>query len=162
VRARGGYRIIDEPTGSRLSQYAVKPFWPLLSLMFCGGLVAWPWFVLNGHALQSATRRRELAWAVAGLLGTSAIVGAGIWLFVWLGIPPRYVRYLMLVGIAWKLTAAYMIQASQERSADLHEYFGGTLRQGWAVLIGGFLLQSQLAIFVVESPLWMTVLAGLM
>lgn len=154
--AQGGYRIIDEPTGGRLADWAVKPMWPLLGLMFGGGFLAWPWFIFNAWALSSATRRREVAWAIAGALGPPLIVLAGIYGMIAAGFETGVGRYVMLVGIGWKLLAAYMIHATQERSAELHSHFGGETRSGFIPLILGFIGRAALARAVADSP-WLAV-----
>jgi tetratricopeptide (TPR) repeat protein len=71
------YRIIDEPSPSSLARVAVKPFWPLLASMLGGTWLAVPWFILNGFALGSPTRRREAllaALAVGGALALAMLV----------------------------------------------------------------------------------------
>jgi hypothetical protein len=158
--AQSGYRIIDEPTGGRLGDYAVKPMWPLLGLMFGGGLLAWPWFIFNGFALSSATKRREIAWAIAGALGPPLLIAGGIWGLIALGVPDGGGRYMVLVGIGWKLLAAYMIHGTQERSAELHMHFGGETRSGFIPLIVGFAGRTALLSALGDSPLLIVGLSG--
>ena len=67
------YRIMDEPSPSSVARWAVKPFWPLLATMMAGTWLGAPWFVFNGFALGSPTRRREIVLALVALLGSAAL-----------------------------------------------------------------------------------------
>ena len=68
------YRIEDEPQPGAMAQVAVDPLWPLLGLMFVGAWFSWPWFVVNGFAVGSPTRWRELAWVIGGFVVSAAII----------------------------------------------------------------------------------------
>lgn len=133
------YRIIDEPAPSALSKLAVKPAWPLFALMFAGPWLAYPWFVLNAFAIGSMGRWRQLAWAAGGFLGAGllfagvvALVGGGV-------IPKEAARYAMIAVMLWKLLAGYMLYIAQAPSFELHQYFGGAVRNGmFVLLIGAF------------------------
>lgn len=67
------YRIVDEPSPSALGRFVVNPVWIVLAgmLLPAGIQEAQPlallWFVFNGIALSSPTRRAEILWALAGL-----------------------------------------------------------------------------------------------
>src|SRR5688500_16070714 len=67
------YRVVDEPHPSGLSQWAVRPLWPLFAQMLAGAWLSWPWFVLNAFALGSATRKREAMYIGAAGLGSVLI-----------------------------------------------------------------------------------------
>jgi hypothetical protein len=138
---RQGYVIEDEPSPSRLSHLTVKPLWPFLATMLAGGWFALPWFLLNGHAIGSATRKREIVTALVGFAGA-----AGIWLlvahFFSIGLlGERYLPYLALLVPACKALTAYQLHDMQARSFELYEYFGGHSRNGVGALIAGMLLR---------------------
>ncbi len=150
------YRIQDEPSPGGLAHLAVNPVWALLAVMFGGAGLSWPWFVLNGMALGSPTRRQELGWAVGGLVGSLVIV---------LGISSLAasdllgnlgVRYALLGLTVWKLAISYWLYMLQARSFHLYEYFGGQVRNGAVVVIVGYFLIQQL--FAKLPELWVIIL----
>ncbi len=73
------YHIPDEPRPAGLAHMTVNPFWPLLCVMFVGAGFSWAWFVLNGIAMGSPTRRRELWIAIGGLLGNAVLLIGVSW-----------------------------------------------------------------------------------
>lgn len=106
---RGGYHVVDEPMPGRLAESVVSPSWCLFAVMFGGTWLSWPWFVWNGFALGSPTRRREAVWAAAGF------VGAVAYLFV-LGflldeglLPDAAAPYGLLLLSTWKVTVSYLL-----------------------------------------------------
>jgi hypothetical protein len=133
------YLIIDEPAPSAVSKLAVQPMWPLFALMFAGAWLAFPWFVLNAYAIGSIGRARQLAWAAAGFLGTAllflglvALVGAGV-------VPGGAAPYALLCVVLWKIAVGYALYVGQSPSFELHQYLGGSVRNGMlAVLVGAF------------------------
>lgn len=131
------YRLPDEPKASGLSRWAVQPFWPLLGMMVGGAWLAWPWYVLNGFAMGSPTRRRELLLVVAGLAVIPLPVsGAGLLLLAgwdrdWV------VQITGLLVILWKLGISYWLYALQSRTFELYRYYGGAVANGGLPLIIG-------------------------
>src|SRR3954468_10431055 len=128
------YEIIDEPLPGRLAGIIVNPFYVLLGQMLGGAWLAWPWFLLNSHALGSATKKREtklLAIAVAGTVVLAFLVAA----------TARHNAHVLslfgyaLLGLrAFKLVMAYMLFVEQRRSFQIYEAFGGTVRNAAAVV----------------------------
>lgn len=142
--ARAAYRIEDEPLPSGVAHLAVHPLWPLLGVMLGGAWLAWPWFVLNGFALGSPTRRRELAWAAAGFAGTAlllVVLGVAIDRGLLAGLPLRYA----LVSIALcKLAVSYRLYMLQGRCFEIFIHFGGTVRSGLAVVALSWFVERRL------------------
>lgn len=137
------YQIIDEPSPGPLAQAIVNPFWPLLGLMLGGAWIAWPWFLLNGHALGSATRKREhmlLGAAFAGSIVLALVVAS----MVPSAHEVRLWRYALLGLSAFKLTMGYLLYVEQRKSFQIHEAFGGTGRNAVAVLVAAYLLRQAL------------------
>ena len=127
------YRIIDEPQPRHGSLTPVNPFWPLLCLVLTGILPGVLWFLYNGTALGSATRRRQVITGGLGILGSLALA-AGLH-SLRLTIPAEVFSYLGLLLVAWKVTIGYILYLDQERSLELFEYFGGQLGRGFLRLI---------------------------
>ncbi len=139
------YRIADEPIPGRLASLTVNPFWPLLSLMFAGFWLALPWFALNSAAMGSASRRRE--WTIlAGGAALSAALGFGLYHGVETGVLSLDAfRYLLIGLVAWRLGVAYLVYTLQAPSFELHQHFGGPVRNGaFLVLAGAFLPTAKL------------------
>ncbi len=128
-----GYRIIDEPEPRRGTLTAVNPFWPLLCLVLTGILPGVLWFLYNGTALGSATRRRQVIVGGLGILGSLALA-AGLH-SLRPSIPAEVFPYLGLLLVAWKVTIGYVLYLDQDRSLELFEYFGGQLGRGVLRLI---------------------------
>lgn len=148
------YRIVDEPKPSVLSHVAVRPFWPLLSLMLSGGWCAYPWFVLNGFAVGSSTRVRESITSLVALLGAAALTAALVFAGGRGWINDSQARYAVLGVTVWKLTFGYIVFNWQERSVHLFEYYGGRLHSGFAALVAALLIRSYVAI---AGPWFVTV-----
>lgn len=146
------YRIEDEPRPGALAHLVVHPVWPLFAVMFGGAGLSWPWFVLNGFAVGSPTRRQELAWTIGGFLGSFVI----LWTIAFLAagdlIAGVGIEYAMVVLIIWKLAVSYWLYVLQGRSFHLYEHYGGRVRNGLLVVIAG----SYLCIKLVGSlpPMW--------
>ncbi|MEM8964484.1 MAG: hypothetical protein AAGD38_23560 [Acidobacteriota bacterium] len=152
------YTILDEPsTGGKLGDFAVRPLWPLLAVMFGGAWLSWPWFAFNAWAVGSPTRRRETALAAAGFVGAATLFlvlavmnGNGL-------IPEGLLPYLGLVLTVWKLFISYRLYLLQARSFYLYEYFGGAVRSGlFVVLIGGF---ARIQVLSAVPVFWQAVLS---
>jgi len=130
------YHIEDEPQPSKLSHLVVNPFWPLLGMMLGGVWLGWLWFVINGFAVGSPTRWRELSWIMIGLLGS---IGLAIIILVLDNqgfLQTRSsLQYAGLVLIVWKITISYIVFLLQQRTFELYEYYGGVVKNGIWVLI---------------------------
>lgn len=145
------YQIIDEPSPQGLAHLAVRPFWPLLALMFAGPWLSWPWFVLNAVAIGSAGRGRQVAWACGGFAGAVALTVA-ILLGYGLGWYGRGAIPYLLAGVTvWKVLVSYSLYLSQAPSAELHEYAGGPLRNGLFALLAGALFGRRFLVQGIES-----------
>lgn len=134
------YRIADEPVAGRLAALTVNPFWPLLAGMLAGFWLAFPWFAVNGVAMGSATRRRELAWVVGGLAVSAALGSALLWAANAELVPIGAFRYLLVGLVAWRLVVAYALYSLQQPSFELHQYFGGTSRNGAFLVVAAAIL----------------------
>jgi hypothetical protein len=140
-----GYRIADEPRPSALSKVAVNPVWPLFAIMLAGTWLSWSWFVLNGFALGSPSRWREVALAVLGVFGSLAIV-LGLGVFLGLGwIQESWLPYAFTVLLVWKIGVSYGLHIQQGRTFELYRYYGGTVegRLPFVVLAAGYFLRPQ-------------------
>lgn len=138
------YELIDEPRPGALARLAVAPVWPLLAVMLGGAWISWPWFVLNGFAVGSPTRRRELAWAVAGLVGSLALLVFISYLLGAGAIGELGFRYLSIGIVVYKLWVSYQLYTLQSRSFSLYEHFGGETRSGVFPLIAAALSRPRL------------------
>jgi hypothetical protein len=142
-----GYRIIDEPSPGPTAHLAVSPMWPLFALMFGGAWLAFPWFVFNAYAIGSFNRRKELGWAIAGLVGAGLIaIGMDAAFHVaQRSIPDlpasEVADYARLLPILLKLLVGYVLFVSQSSSFELHQHFGGRARNGMLVVVAGYLLR---------------------
>ena len=129
--ADGAYRIIDEPAPSALSRLAVNPFWIVLAGMLLSRwqALALLWFVVNGFALNSPTRLREILWAGGALALALAVrgplqellhgsIGGDAFAAYW--------PYIHILVIAMLLTAMYRLYLYQFGSYQLFRY----LREG--------------------------------
>ena len=139
------YHIPDEPRPGGLAHVTVNPFWPMLCVMFVGAGMSWTWFVLNGIAMGSPTRKRELALAVGGLIGNLVLlIGVGE-TYDRLGIDGRVILpYLLLVVLVWKLGVSYVLYMLQAGSFGIYEYYGGNVQNGWIGLILAYLAWNML------------------
>jgi hypothetical protein len=137
------YRILDEPSPGGLAHLSVNPFWIFLGMMLGGAWLGWPWFVLNSFAIGSATRVKELGLAALGLIGTVALA------FGWLAmgkvgvIHEGNAPYAATVFIVYKLAVTYFVFLAQQRSFELHRYFGGPVRNPVLLVLLAFYLGHQ-------------------
>jgi hypothetical protein len=154
------YRIQDEPSPSGLSHLVVNPVWPMLAAMLAGAWLALPWFAFNSFALGSATRRRE--WVLAGVaLPITFLLLLGLGLLRKQGVVPEgAMPYLGVSLTVWKLTVAYLLLTLQQRGFALHEYFGGTVRNGMFVLLAGSFVGRRAVSELLGSGLWSLLLVG--
>jgi hypothetical protein len=139
------YHIPDEPRPGGLAHVTVNPFWPMLCVMFVGAGMSWTWFLLNGIAMGSPTRKRELALAVGGLFGNLVLlIGVGE-TYDRLGIDGKLILpYLWLVVLVWKLGVSYVLYMLQAGSFGIYEYYGGNVQNGWIGLILAYLAWNML------------------
>ncbi len=138
------YRIRDEPRPGALANVAVNPVWPLFGVMFGGAGLSWTWFLVNGAAIGSPTRRQELGWAVGGFLCALVLIQAILYLAANELLSPLGIRYCMVGLTVCKLSVSYWLFTLQSRSFHLYEHFGGRVRNGALVVVAGFFLTSQL------------------
>lgn len=124
------YRIEDEPEPGSLAKLTVNPLFPMLAFMLGGSWLGWPWLVLNGWAMGSATRMRELAFVVAGWLGTLPVFYGVVAAFGAVGLDDAYVPLAASVTLVFKVTVSYFTFVAQMRSFQLYRYFGGPVRNG--------------------------------
>lgn len=129
------YRLPDEPLPSGLARYAVDPMWPLLALMLGGNAFGLAWFVLNGLALGSPTRKREWACVALGLFGSAGLV-FGLDALARAGwLQGSELRYAALSIVTLKLAVAYAIYMMQARCFEIWEHYGGVARNGLPLLL---------------------------
>ena len=137
------YRLPDEPRPGTLSRFTVNPIFPLLALMMGGAWLGLPWFLFNGRAMGSATRRKEAWLALAVPVGMALLLV----LFSVLrsqGLLNRVsMRYATVGLIVWKLAVGYTLLNLQQRSFALYEYYGGGVRNGVLVLMGGIFVGTE-------------------
>ncbi|HET7842649.1 MAG TPA: hypothetical protein VFL14_00750 [Xanthomonadales bacterium] len=145
------YRIEDEPRPGALAAFAVSPVWPLLGLMFVGNWFGLAWFAFNGIAVGSPTLRRELLLIAVGIAGAFAIVLAVAWAAS-SGLIERgmQVELALLALVLWKLGVGYFLHAWQSATIEIHEHYGGVLRNGLPIVIVATLLPIRK--FVGELP----------
>lgn len=153
-----GYRILDEPRPGALAHLSVNPFWIFLSVMMGGAWLAWPWFVFNAFATGSATRVREVVLVVIGVLGSYAL-SLGVFALVDIAvIDEKTMGYALLAVVAWKLGISYALHMWQARSFELYEYFGGASKNGFLVIVAGFLGRGAV-LAGLEGSVWLIVFA---
>lgn len=150
------YRIADEPRPGTLTHLAVHPVWPLFGVMFGGAALSWTWFIVNGAAIGSPTRRQEIGWAIGGMAGTTALILvisylASQELLGRLGLP-----YSQVGLTVWKLAVSYWLFTLQSRSFHLYEHFGGPVRNGMIIVALGFFLTTRL--YQGLPPFWFLLL----
>ena len=133
--ATTAYRLPDEPLPSGFSKWAVDPLWPLLADMLAGNGFGMAWFVFNGLALGSPTRRREWLLVAVNLLGCLAVaIGTSVLRWNdWLA--KDEVAYAMLAAVTIKLAVSYALYMMQARCFELFEHFGGKARNGLPVVV---------------------------
>jgi hypothetical protein len=136
-----GYRLPDEPRPGPLAHLVVHPIWPLFAVMFAGPWLSWTWFVLNGQALGSPTRWRELACVLVGFAGSFGLFIAMVALYAGFDLPERALAYLFVALTVWKLAVTYVLCEIQSRGFEIYTWYGGIVRNGIAVVIAGALLR---------------------
>lgn len=155
----GTYHIEDEPRPGGLEHLAVGPVWPFFALMFAGSWMAFPWFVLNGFAVGSPTRYRELALAVGGFAG-SFLLAVGLVVLHGRGVlSDAAVPYAEVLLTVWKLAVGYVLHHLQSRTFFLYEHFGGQARNGLPIVFLGALLGRRAILGAVRGSFLYWVLA---
>ncbi len=153
------YRIVDEPR-SRTQLPAFNPFWPLLAMMFGGAWLGVLMFAFNSWSLRSPTLKREMALALAIVLGSPLLLLL-LAMLPSLGLlPDSGIKYALLVIVVWKLGLAYWILFLQQNPYALFEYFeeraAGTSRSAQAgalvVVLGGLIKTN--VVGAIDSPFW--------
>jgi hypothetical protein len=135
------YAIPDEPSPSKLEHLVVDPMWPLFGLMLGGLWLALPWYVLNGIALGSPTRRREwLALAIAAL-GSLLLLVMIAWASEAGWIEGVQVKLALLSVTLLKLGMGFAVYSMQSRSFQLWEHFGGVPRNGLPLAVAGIFIE---------------------
>jgi hypothetical protein len=129
------YRIADEPLPGALSAWVVNPLWPMLATMLARSWLSAPWFAFNAFALGSASRRREIGWALASVVGAAALTGALLLLDARGLVPRSAARYGVVLVTAWRLFASYCAFSAQAASCELHLHFGGAVKNGAPVAL---------------------------
>lgn len=122
----------------------VNPLWPLLTMMFVGVWLAWPWFLLNEYLIKSDELRRQAKLVAAGFIGAFAVAFAVIALLRMEMMGVREARYVAILLVVWKLGVSYLLHTRQDKSFQLWQYFGGEPRNGAPVAVVGFFLASVL------------------
>jgi hypothetical protein len=153
-----GYRILDEPRPGPHAHLAVNPFWILLASMLGGAWLAWPWFIFNALAIGSATRVKEIALVATGIAGSVVLFFGIEALLASSLLDQRSAAYAVLVVVAYKLGISYALHLLQSRSFQLHEYFGGAVRNGMLLVILGLLARSSV-LQKLEGSMWLVVFA---
>lgn len=115
----------------------VNPKWILLSYMFAGVWLAWPWALLNEVLMKSDDVRRQAKIIAVGLLGAFGLAALVMWLVGVEALTVRQAKYALIFLIAWKLGISYLLDARQAKTFELWKYFGGTPRAGLYVVIAG-------------------------
>lgn len=155
------YRLADEPTLGRWKSIAVDPTWPLVGLMLAGAWLGWPWFLVNARALGSPTRRRELAWVLAGLAG-SLVLGVILLELIARGIlrGPVALQLGLLAIATWKLVAAAAVHALQGRTLPRFVGEGGEAQSGLGVLLVAVFVGRAVVLSLIDDPLWGLLVGG--
>ena len=153
------YRLPDEPAPGKLQQLAVNPLWPLLGVMFCGSWLAFPWFAINGFALGSATRIRELIIAVSYFLGACLVVVFLSYCVAMEWLPEEYLKYALQILVLWKLGLAYWLFFLQPTALQLYKYIGGTVRNGVLLLVFAAIFLRERVLALSDFGLWILVMS---
>jgi hypothetical protein len=133
----------------------VNPLWPLFAFMFAGVWIAWPWFLLNEALMKSDDLARQCKVVLVGLLGSLVLSVVLLYLLGIEALDLRQAKYAMIGLLAWKLGIAYTLQARQDKTFSLWQYFGGTPRNGAYVAIFGFLVTAPLFDALPFGVLWL-------
>jgi hypothetical protein len=139
------YTLLDEPRRSGLSEWCVNPLWIFLACLLGGISIGWAWFLWNSFALGSATKKKEVALVLLGVAGSAAFWFLAFRLLEGGQLSSSGLPYFHLLLTALQLGVTYLLHLAQQRSFELHEYFGGRVRNGMMLLIGLSVLRQPLA-----------------
>jgi hypothetical protein len=154
------YHIQDEPSPGALGHLVVNPVFPLLAFMVAGVWLGVPWFIFNGFAMGSVSRRKETLLAVGVVPGTLLLFFV-LGMLLKLGVLTEVSAPYAAVGITvWKLAMGYVLYNLQQRSFALHEYYGGVVRNGALVLVASIFLGSRLLTELTGGQTLLRVLLG--
>ncbi len=146
-----GYRIADEPRPGSLAHLAVDPLWPFLAVMFGGAWLSWPWFVINGYAVGSPSRRRELAITISGFVLAAVVLFALFYAFGSGHLSQRSLPYALVVLTVAKLAITYWLHVLQAETFEIYTYYGGLVRSGLIVLIAAYVVDRAVGPKLLES-----------
>jgi hypothetical protein len=132
------YHIADEPNPGPMAHLTVNPIWPLFGVMFGGAWLSWPWFLFNSFAMGSPTRRRETLWCLGSFVVSALLFAVIVFLAETMG--QTAIPYLLMGLTIWKLGVSYRLYTLQARPFELHQYYGGPVRNGMWVVAAGFFL----------------------
>ena len=153
------YHIHDEPASRKTSALIVNPFWALLGVMLAGAWLGAIMLSINAWLLRGPTWRREIGLAISILVGSAAIF-FGLVIAEQAGLlPERFVRYALLLVVAWKLGLAYWIFVLQQNTFALYEYFSAHAQPNQPVPLGAIMVMAgtffrSAVIGVSASPAW--------
>ncbi len=117
------YQISDVPQLTGRARWVVNPMFPLLAAMLGGALPAWVWFSINSVAMNSPTRRGDIAIASTGLIISALMVGS-ILLATGQGhISTVLMPYCLLLVTVMKLSIAYTLYMRQAQPYAVFSYY---------------------------------------
>ncbi|NVB84019.1 MAG: hypothetical protein HOV81_36930 [Kofleriaceae bacterium] len=154
------YEIADEPSPEAGWENLVfPPSAPLLSMMWCGAWLAWPWFIVNARAMGSPTLRHEAKLVAAGLFG-SLLLAFTIFTLVDAGVIESRValQFALLAVTTLKLGVAYTVSAVQSRTYAIYQYYGGSSQRAFYVLMVGSYVRA-LVLGMSAHPIWLAVMS---
>ena len=156
----GEYLLADEPRPGALERIVVRPMWPLLGSMLGLTALGWGWFLLNGIGMGSPTRRAELGWVVAGVVGGYLILLGALAAVGTMGEagsqPLELFPYMMVGLLVWKLFVSYRLQLLQGRVYEVYLYYSGDERSGMVAVIAFYLSYGPLRRAIPdEALLWL-------
>lgn len=135
------YVIPDEPSPSKLEHLVVDPMWPFFGLMLGGLWLALPWYVLNGIALGSPTRRREWLALATAALGSLLLLVLIVQAREAGWIAGVQVKLAVLSITLLKLGMGFAVYHLQSRSFQLWTHFGGVPRNGILLAVAGIFIE---------------------
>ncbi len=143
------YRIIDEPRMSSISRVSANPMWPLLSVMIASPVFGWIWFIVNGLAIGSPTKLKEILIACGGIvflgffyINLGKIMSDDESIFI------QYVDYIRLISVIISLWISYYLYILQSLPFRLHEYFNGPTMNGVIALAIGLVLGNDFQVLI--------------
>lgn len=153
---------------------AARPEVVLAAGMFVGVWLAWPWFVFNAFALGLEDKARLAKRLVVGLAGSSALAifavamlepdtfDASLFGLVFDDLEPdafSFFPYVVIALVGWKALIAYRLYEDQRLRAEVYEYYGGSFRNGFPLVVGGALIRSWVLLNLLPVGWWTLVIA---